>query len=177
MKIWIYLNGIQQGPYTVDQLRLLPLTADTPVWYEGLAAWTPAAQAAAIAAWFRGGDVSQSAPETEQPEPMVVTVDIDTKPLADEAAAPAAQPPIAPQVAEIEKRPPTYIAWCILLTVLCCSPFAIAGIITGAMSSSRYSAGQYASARKLSEATEWMVILAIVFAIIGLPVTLAMSLL
>lgn len=36
MKIWVYLNDIQQGPYTLEELSQLPVTASTPVWYEGL---------------------------------------------------------------------------------------------------------------------------------------------
>ncbi|MDE7457823.1 MAG: DUF4339 domain-containing protein, partial [Muribaculaceae bacterium] len=32
MKIWVYLNGNQQGPYTLDELRQLNLTSSTPVW-------------------------------------------------------------------------------------------------------------------------------------------------
>lgn len=69
------------------------------------------------------------------------------------------------------------MVWCILLTVLCCSPLALAGIITGALSSSRYNEGRLEAARSLSEATEWLLILAVVFAIIGLPLTFALSLL
>ncbi|MDE6300208.1 MAG: CD225/dispanin family protein [Muribaculaceae bacterium] len=165
MKIWIYLNGLQQGPYTIDQLRLLPLTPETPVWYEGLPEWTPAAQAPAIAAWFSGGDVVAPAPSETDATPASGQQSVYT----------ASAAPSAPEPPVVERRPPTYMVWCILLTVLCCSPLALAGIITGAISSSRYNEGRYDAARRLSEATEWLLILAIVFAIIGLPVTLAMS--
>ena len=52
MKFWIYLNGIQQGPYTFEQVKLLPLEPTTPVWYDGLPKWLPAAQAPATAPLF-----------------------------------------------------------------------------------------------------------------------------
>lgn len=170
MKIWIYLNGLQQGPYTIDQLRMLPLTPETPVWYEGLPDWTPAAQAPAIAPWFGGKEVDTTASEASAVDQAPETGAFNPDPVKTQAP-PATEPTV------IAKRPPTYMVWCILLTVLCCSPLALAGIITGALSSSRYNEGRLEAARSLSEATEWLLILAIVFAIIGLPLTFALSLL
>ena len=72
-------------------------------------------------------------------------------------------------------RPNTYIVWSVILTILCCSPFALAGIITGAISSSRYSAGDYAGAKSMSTATEWLLIISIVWAIVGIPIGIAKS--
>lgn len=54
--IYIHRNGQQQGPYTLPQLRMMTLTPDTPVWYEGLADWMPASQAAVTAPLFNAGD-------------------------------------------------------------------------------------------------------------------------
>lgn len=42
MKIWLFLDGRQQGPFSVDELRELPLTKDTKVWFAGLPKWYPA---------------------------------------------------------------------------------------------------------------------------------------
>ena len=167
MKFWIYLNGIQQGPYTFEQVKLLPLEPTTPVWYDGLPKWLPAAQAPATAPLFAA---------QAQAEPQV-----------DDAAqtfgAPAPGPVYTqeamqqPAVGEpMPKRPPTYMVWCILFTILCCSPVALAGIITGSISSSRYNAGDYAGAQRMSNATEWLLIISIVWAIEGLPVSLAFNL-
>ena len=36
---YIYDNNQQHGPYTMDQLRAMPLRPDMLVWYEGLAQW------------------------------------------------------------------------------------------------------------------------------------------
>ena len=185
MKIWIYLNGLQQGPYSIDQLRLLPITPQTPVWYEGLAEWTPAAKAPALAAWFNGGDIPVADDSDHSgPSVEIIIEKIHDKPDQSDAqhsdAAPRTDIPADmpdPQRAEFQLRPPTSMVWCILLTVLCCSPIALAGIITGSLSSSRYNQGDIKASRKFSEATEWLLILAIVFAIIGLPVALACNLL
>lgn len=45
MKIYIYLNGHQQGPYHRDELVGRRITPQTPVWYSGLRSWTPAGEA------------------------------------------------------------------------------------------------------------------------------------
>ncbi len=53
--IYIHRNGQQQGPYTLPQLKMMTLTPDTPVWYEGLPDWMPASQAALTAPLFSAG--------------------------------------------------------------------------------------------------------------------------
>lgn len=42
MKIWIYVDGRQQGPFTLEQLLDQPVDENTKVWYEGLPKWYPA---------------------------------------------------------------------------------------------------------------------------------------
>lgn len=166
MKIWIYLNGLQQGPYTFDQIKLLPLQPDTPVWYDGLPQWTPASQAPVTAPLFAAA----------QPDPVAAAQAAAAQAAAQAAAAQAAAQAAWQQAQQAQqnmpRRPPTYIVWCIVLTILCCSPFALAGIITGAISSSRYNAGDYAGARSMSNATEWLLILSVVWAVAVTPLTM-----
>lgn len=45
MKIYIYKNGMTQGPYHRNELIDRGLTPETPVWYSGLSGWTRAGQA------------------------------------------------------------------------------------------------------------------------------------
>jgi len=159
MKIWIYLNGLQQGPYTLEQVKLLPIDATTPVWYEGLPQWTPAGQASATAPLFMTEQASNLQPPFE----------------ARQAASQPVTPPQGVVYVQAPPRPKTYIVWSVILTILCCSPFALAGIITGAISSSRYSSGDYSAAKSMSTVTEWLLIISIVWAIIGIPVGIAKS--
>lgn len=42
MKIWIYLDGRQQGPYRLEELKDLPVYEETKVWFAGLPKWYPA---------------------------------------------------------------------------------------------------------------------------------------
>jgi len=60
---FVILNGQQQGPYTIDQLRPgVPtgeFTAQTPVWKQGMPDWLPAGQDPDLAALF---DTTQQQP-------------------------------------------------------------------------------------------------------------------
>lgn len=152
MQIWIHLNGIQQGPYTLAQLQTMNLDPATPVWYDGLPKWMPAAEAPATAPLFAAAD--WGAP-----------------------ASPVAVNPQPQTQAEAPKRPSTYLVWNIIFVVLCCSPLAVAGIITGAISSSRYASGDYVGSERMSEVTAWLVILSIVWCLVSLPVGIAITLL
>lgn len=182
MKIWIYLNGIQQGPYTFDQIKLLPLQPDTPVWYEGLPKWCPASEAPVTAVLFAPPANPTDTP-LENGQPFEHHEDgysqRGTQPFAHQPYMQQAytqQQYGQPSDAEPPKRPSTYMAWCIILTIVCCCPFALAGIITGAISSSRYNSGDNAGAKRMSAATEWLLIISIVWAIIYMPVVWAFGL-
>ena len=136
MKIWVHRNGVQEGPYDLPDLLNLGIDASTPVWYQGLAQWMPAGLAPMTAPFF----VPTAAPQPQsqpQPQPQQIFV-------------------------QQMRRPSTYMAWSILLTILCCSPFAIAAIVTGAISASRYNTGDYPGAQTMSDITAWLLILTIV---------------
>ena len=173
MKIWIYLNGSQQGPFTYDDLRQLPIDASTPVWYDGLPDWTAAGVAPVTAPLF--------ATPFQQPcqQPYQQAQYPQYQQYQQQYQQPYQQPQYQQQAyqqqpVQPQPRPNTYLVWNILLTVLCCSPLAIAGIVTGAMCNSRYNSGDYDGARRMSHVTEWLVILAIVFSVLGLPLTIIM---
>ncbi len=170
MKIWIYLNGVQQGPYTLEQVKLLPVDAGTPVWYDGLPQWTPAGQTPLLGPAFAtaGAATPGSAPDTAAQAAQAAAQAAYAAQTAAQAAQAAAQQASAP----IPPRPSTYIVWSIILTILCCSPFALAGIITGAISSSRYNSGDYAGAKSMSTVTEWLLIISIVWAVVAAPISL-----
>ena len=56
LKLYLYLNGQQYGPYNRDVCKQLvtrgQLTPQTMVWMEGMAAWTPAGQVQALQSLF-----------------------------------------------------------------------------------------------------------------------------
>lgn len=164
MKIWVHLNGQQQGPYEFDQLKGLPITPQTPVWYEGLAQWTVAAVAPATAILFQPQQPPQPADTSTQPQQPTqpqAAPQQSTQPVNQPAPQPQWQwQPQAPTQPQL-KRPATYIVWSVLLMILCCSPFALAALIFGVLSSSRYDAGDYGGAKAMSTAAAWMIIISI----------------
>ncbi|MGM9844643.1 MAG: CD225/dispanin family protein [Muribaculaceae bacterium] len=152
MKIWVILNGVQQGPYNEAQLPELPLKPDTPVWYEGLPQWTLAAEAPATAALFGRADAGHThEAETPQPQPQ-------PQPQHQASAVPIDEP-----------CPKTFMAWSIVLTICCCTPVSVAAIFTSAFVSRNYRNGDLRGARRMSEVTEWLVIIAIVMGVITAP--------
>ena len=44
MKIWVYLDGRQQGPYELEELFDLPVDENTKVWFDGLPRWCAAGE-------------------------------------------------------------------------------------------------------------------------------------
>ncbi|MDE6333632.1 MAG: CD225/dispanin family protein [Muribaculaceae bacterium] len=171
MKIWIYLNGLQPGPYSIEQIKLLPVDTDTPVWYDGLPQWTPAGQTPLLAPIFAatapGVQNQAGTPDSPAEQAARAAQAAAQAAYAAQTAAQAAQPAQA-----LPPRPSTYIVWSIILTILCCSPFALAGIITGAISSSRYNSGDYSGAKSMSTVTEWLLIISIVWAVVAAPLSM-----
>ncbi|MDE6271310.1 MAG: CD225/dispanin family protein [Muribaculaceae bacterium] len=174
MKIWIHINGIQQGPYEKEEIAAMNLPAATPVWYEGLPQWIPACQAPELSDIF-GAPAQPAAGDTAPAEEAVEAVCVE--PAAEEQPQAAAAYAAASNPAAEVRRPATFLAWSILLTVCCCTPFSIAAIVTGAITNARYGRGDYQGARRMSHATEWLVIIAITLGIVGLPVSMLASLL
>ena len=167
MKIWVFLNDIQQGPYSLEEFAQLPVTPSTPVWYEGLERWMPAGEAPATAAFFG----AETATET-----------------GSEAAPDTAGLTIAPEVARREEGrlslndvddknnpcPPTFIGWSIFI-LICCFPIGgILGLIFSNMVGSAYRAGNYRSAARMSEAAEWTIMISIVIGLMMTPLTMMM---
>lgn len=157
MKIWVYLNGIQQGPYTIEDLQAMQITPSTPVWYEGLSQWLPACEAPLTASLF--GDSTIDCQTTETTKPVNETIIENFTPHSASAATDA------------PKCPATFIGWSVFCLICCCMPGGILGIIFSSMVKSAYSSGDYAKAEKMSEYAEWSVILSIVLGLIFAPFT------
>lgn len=89
----------------------------------------------------------------------------------------APQPPVfdwqKPDVQPDKPCPPAYLAWSIIVTILCCQPLGIGAIICSALTKQNYRRGNLEKAEKLSEWAQWLIILAIVLGLISLPVQLA----
>ncbi len=137
--IYIHRNGQQQGPYTLPQLKMMTLTPDTPVWYEGLTDWMPASQAPLTAGLFNAGPV----PPTPTPTPGMTS-----------------QPGNG-------IKPPSYLGWAIASCILCCLPLGIVAIIYAAQVNDKWIRGDYDGAYRASQNAQIWTIAAVVLGIIG----------
>lgn len=169
MKIWIYVDGRQEGPYELEQLLDKPVTPETKVWYEGLPKWYPAGYLDELRPLFDGSLAAKKAAEstltTNEPEETTATEDThasqslqeseeicpetqtetQTEPEAEPSPAPST--PAAPAAADMPECPPTYIGWGIFLTICCCSPLSVGALVASICVTSFYNSGQYESAK------------------------------
>lgn len=201
MNYWIIVNDHHDGPYSVDTLVANGLKPEDLVWTEGLADWTPAGNILELAEAMNLRDSMAAAPaepaapvaaevieivETEAEAPMEQEAACDAEPA--QQPQPAQQPyatpqmqtaytqPVAAQAAamtQAEPCPPSYIAWSIIVTVLCCTIVGIPAIVFASMTKSAYYRGDLAKAKRYSEITQWFIIAAIVLGAVSWPFQIA----
>lgn len=201
MNYWIIVNDHHDGPYSVDTLVANGLKPEDLVWTEGLADWTPAGNILELAEAMNLRDSMAAAPaepaapvaaevieivETEAEAPMEQEAACDAEPA--QQPQPAQQPYAAPQMqtaytqaapsqaaamTQAEPCPPAYIAWSIIVTVLCCTIVGIPAIVFASMTKSAYYRGDLAKAKRYSEITQWFIIAAIVLGAVSWPFQIA----
>lgn len=203
MNYWIIVNDHHDGPYSVDTLVANGLKTTDLVWTEGLADWTPAGNILELAEAMNLRDNMASAPaEPAAPatDEVIEIVETQTEaPMEQEPAChaeptqqpqPAQQPYTAPQMqttaysqtaqaqaaamTQAEPCPPSYIAWSIIVTVLCCTIVGVPAIVFASMTKSAYYRGDVAKAKRYSEITQWFIIAAIVLGTVSWPFQIAL---
>lgn len=174
MKIYIYKNGTTQGPYHRNELIDRGLNPDTPVWYSGLAGWTPAGQAECTRwlfdpvyqsriADYRRRHRGHQAPQAGAP---FVGRGSQCPPCA------GYQPPVyGPQQGSGYNnpgagcdmpKPDNYIWLSVITMVCCCLPFGIVALLKSNEVDNAYALGDYERARRASNAALTWGIVAVV---------------
>ena len=192
MEYWIIVDNRHAGPYSAGQLLDAGLTADTLVWHEGLSDWTRAGEIAELAEGLERQRIADAQAEAESEaetvddvataeaygEPVGRVGDISDADLSgtresrhdyapQDCGARACQPPCE------ELCPPAYIAWSVIVTVLCCTVIGIPAIIFSSMTKSAYYRGDIAKAKRYSELAQWFIIASIVLGVVGIPFQMA----
>ncbi len=129
MKEYYYRKGEESfGPFTLEQLKTQNISQETPVWSEGMNEWQPAGEVDALSPLFAVSTTSQIRYTS------------------------------ASQEYNNNQFPPkTYLLESILVTVFCCLPFGIVGIVNAANVESRWRLGDFEGSRRASnEAKKWM---------------------
>ena len=191
-KYWIRENGQQSGPFSLEELQLRTFAkGDTFVWHKGLEGWMhienvpelahliapePAAEPEQKAV-ENEAEVSETPKDMEEAEEAEVRE--STPPLFHSMPTPPPymeQPQVtAPTMHEQTPRPecpPTNLVAAIVCTLLCCTPFGVAGIVCAVLTQNHYNAGNYEKARKYSQWSDWMCILSVVLFFLSLPFTI-----
>lgn len=175
MNYWIIVNDHHDGPYSVDTLVANGLKPEDLVWTEGLADWTPAGNILELAEAMNLRD-SMAATPAEPAAPVsaevIEIVETEAAPQMQTAYTQAA-PAQAAAMTQAEPCPPAYIAWSIIVTVLCCTIVGIPAIVFASMTKSAYYRGDLAKAKRYSEITQWFIIAAIVLGTVSWPFQIA----
>jgi len=145
MKEYFYLNGTTQlGPFTLEELKEEALTRDTKIWYQGLTDWTVAEGIPELA------DSFQTPPKVtppDAPKPTVQTVNRDH-------ASSSGQPP------------KTYLLESILVTLFCCLPLGIVGIVSASSVESKFYANDIEGAKLASQTAKKWVNLSVIIGLV-----------
>jgi hypothetical protein len=150
MAQWYYAQNNQQfGPHDEGAMRNLlqngTVQANDLVWRDGMANWIPAHSVPEFSTFFAhqqpvSGQVAQNIGYGQQPGYPPQHVGYAT--------------PYSSGVA-----PKSYLVEAILVTLCCCLPFGIAGIVYAAQVNSKFQAGDFAGAAAAAEsAKKWVLI-------------------
>lgn len=180
MKVWIYVDGRQQGPFDFEQLAGMPgVTPSTKVWFEGLPKWYPAGSLDQMRPLFDGSmtpagmgaetsELSENSENSEISQPSECSELSENsqpserpEPPAEAFRQPFQPAPQQPTAAMRPPCPPTYLAWSVILVVCCCSPVSMAALAASIMVSTYYSKQNYERAAKASEWAAWLVMISL----------------
>ncbi len=188
MEYWTIIDDRHAGPYSADELIGMGIKPDSPVWTSGLPDWVEASEIEELRIAMEMRDRQAQAPVAAPEEPAIAPEPIPEPVQEYPPRQPEPQPMSGnpcPQEAPRwewqqeatvpdEPCPPAYLAWSIIVTILCCQVLGIAAIICSAQTKQAYGRGNLAKAKKMSEWAQWLIILSIVFGLMGLPLQLAL---
>ncbi|MBR1594266.1 MAG: CD225/dispanin family protein [Alloprevotella sp.] len=194
MNSYYYLDAAnqQQGPLDGNLLPTKGVTAQTLVWAQGMAEWTPAGQVAELQSLFAVQQPVQ--PQYQQPAQPQYQQPAQPQ-YQQQPAQPQYQQPQQPQQAYgqpqqaygqpqqaygqpqyaqngqagFQPKPDNYLVWAILVTICCCWPLGIVSIVYSAKVNNLYMTGQYQQAvEAANNAKKWAIISAIAGGVVAL---------
>lgn len=166
MKIFILVDGAQQGPYTHEQLQQMQLTPDTYVWYKGLPEWKRAGECEETAYLFGNTGAAcdpqqaQGAAQAPQQPQGFAPADQQYQGQPQQYQAPQYQEPAEgynQEPAEYD-MPSQYIVLAIIALVCCCPPCGVIALVFGSRVPLNWRLGDYERARKDSNIAKWCAI-------------------
>ena len=146
---YILENNQQAGPFTLEQLAARGINGFTSVWTQGMANWVPASQVPELQAVI-------NRPQGFQTPPPYQGGGYQQPPQAGPAPSYGYNSSYAQQGQQAGSCPKTWMVESILVTLFCCLPLGIVGIINASRVSSAHAEGRYADALRASQdAGKW----------------------
>lgn len=146
-RYYAMMGSERVGPMSLDELRSLPLTPQTPVWRQGMANWANASTFPELGICFNS-----------QPDPGYRAYN---PPPGPPYAAPGGG--YGGNQSQMPPRPDNYLVWSILVTVLCCIAGGIVALVYSSKVNSCYDRGDYEGAVSASNtARTWCIVSAVV---------------
>ena len=146
---YILENNQQAGPFTLEQLAARGINGFTNVWTQGMANWVPASQVPELQAVI-------NRPQGFQTPPPYQGGGYQQAPQAGPAPSYGYNSSYAQQGQQAGPCPKTWLLESILVTLFCCLPLGIVGIVNASKVSSAHSSGRYADALRASQdAGKW----------------------
>lgn len=157
MKYYLAVGTTPEGPYTPAELLNHGLKLDSLVWAEGMPEWIQAGKIPELAELVFAKDSGSCPPPLAQP-----VSDMAARPVT--APTPEYRAPQPPQPGPSTPYsngpcPKTWLVESVLVTVLCCLPFGIVGIVNASRVQSLWAQGFYDQALKASKtAGTWVAV-------------------
>lgn len=185
IKYWIIVNDQQKGPYTLDQLKEMTLSPQTPVWREGLVYWTRANDVDELAPWTLKEDdtptdvITAAEPDVIAERPAVTAA--ESQQVIDDRRViyvPEEEVPEGYEAITLNgkpKCPRSYLVLSIISTLLFFFPLGICAIFCSAKVVPHYQAGRFDKAFKMSERAQLFIALSIVCMLMWMPFYVVIS--
>ncbi|MDG5800544.1 CD225/dispanin family protein [Marinilabiliaceae bacterium ANBcel2] len=143
MKRYFYLDGDDRlGPFSKEELQTHNVDHDTKIWFQGLSDWTRAGDIAELE------DVFETASSPPPPPPPLSS----SNPYSDTHI-------FSKDKINYSAPPKTWLVESILVTLFCCLPFGIVGIVNASKVESRFYSGDIEGSQRASaEAKRWTLI-------------------
>ncbi|MBR5030207.1 MAG: CD225/dispanin family protein [Muribaculaceae bacterium] len=203
---WINFQGKQQGPLSIENLKLMGVDDSAYVWHSGLDDWVKITSVPELREMLENKS-GADAPLAEAANLAQETYDDSEVPELPEDHEVPDLPPATPQTQNMnmpqnqgyyqhmnnggrpmsyaqapvdgedtQKCPPTNLVWAIIFTLLCCTPLGIVGIIFAYLTKKNYRQGDYEKAKRYSDYGAWACILSAVLGLMSLPFSFMMML-
>lgn len=174
MRNYYYTDGQDKyGPFTFEELKTKSISEETLVWYQGLQNWVPAGKVEELHKLFYDNNISKIQGYTDiriknNYTGSIEVVSLDrwneiTKLYGEDAYSIIAYfdkdgyriDDDAKKI-EADRPPKSYLTEAILVTLLCCLPFGVAGIVNASKVESLYYSGDIEGAIRASKAaSKW----------------------